>query len=89
MRVDVRVEQDDDVQEQNVQWSQWGAYTEVEYPSESWIETCRNEFPAKGVATLEEARVRAPFASGCVRGAAWGARCLVFTRGDCRDDVPI
>lgn len=49
-------DQDDATEEANVQWSQWGAYTDVEYPSESWIETCRKEFPAKGVATLEEAR---------------------------------
>jgi hypothetical protein len=82
----VGAEQEDAAEEQNVQWSQWGAYTDVEYPSESWIETCRKEFPAKGVATLEEARVRAPFPSGGVRGA--GASCLVLTRRDCMDDVP-
>jgi rhodanese-related sulfurtransferase len=56
--VDGRYEwdQDDKAAEEEVLWSQWGAYTSQQYPSESWIETCRKEFPDKGVATLEEAR---------------------------------
>lgn len=36
----------------------WGAYEVDEYPSEEFIEYCKEAFPEEGVATLEEARVR-------------------------------